>query len=112
MVSAITNLGKSGHWSQHSFDRTLTADVSEFNWDEFDGHSIHNVHRAVSLLDHAAESISKAANLPLMPTSRADRLLQYLEEVTYHNIFRLLVAGSLTILVIAPLLWIFSFDTL
>jgi len=44
---------------------SMTADVTEFNWDVFADHSVVRIRDGVALLDEAAQSISNAAALPL-----------------------------------------------
>ena len=60
---------------------SITADVSEFNWDAFAGHSMRQGAGGVTLLEQTAESISNAAGLPLAATGgRGDRLLYRIGE--------------------------------
>lgn len=91
---------------REAFQRAgLTDDISEFNWDSFADHSIRRVRDGVTLLNQTAGSISHAAALPLPATAgRVDRLLQRIGEGLYHSVFRVLVAGGLTLLLVGPLL--------
>jgi hypothetical protein len=91
---------------QGTFARaSLTADVTEFNWDAIVDHSLANVGDSITLLNHTAESISNAAALPLAPGPRAvDRLASWLSDEIYHSVFRPLVAIGLVLFIVGPVL--------
>ena len=73
---------------------SMTADITEFNWDAFAGHSVRRA-GGVTLLEQTAESISNAAGLPLAATGgRSDRLLYRIGEALYDPVFRVLMAAA------------------
>jgi len=81
---------------------SVGSNVSEFNWDDYIGHSAQRIGEGIALLDQLAEAVSRTACLPLPAQGSKSSLVQRLGEALFHSVFRVLIAITLAVLTIGP----------